>query len=151
MPIVDYVTDLLPPLVLFGVGLSMTVAPLTSTVLADADEYNAGIASGMNNAIARLAGLLGLAIVGPIVAARYGDGADGSVGAFHLAMAIAAGPGGPGRPRGSDRHPQSPPEGGGQELRGRAAGGCPGRGGVPGRERAAASSRGRAVGASSRR
>ncbi len=43
-------------------------------------------------------------------------------------------PGCSGRPRGSDRHPQSPPEGGGQELRGRAAGGCPGRGGVPGRE-----------------
>ena len=88
---VDYVTDLLPPLLLFGLGLSMTVAPLTSTVLAGADESNAGIASGVNNAIARLAGLLGISIVGPIVASRYGDAADSSVGAFHLAMAIAAG------------------------------------------------------------
>ena len=93
----DYVTDLLPPLVLFGLGLSMTVAPLTSTVLAGADESNAGIASGVNNAIARLAGLLGIAIVGPIVASRYGDAADSSVGAFHLAMAIARRAGGRGR------------------------------------------------------
>jgi predicted MFS family arabinose efflux permease len=87
----DYVTGLLPPLLLFGLGLSITVAPLTSTVLAGADESNAGIASGVNNAIARLAGLLGISIVGPIVASRYGDAADSSVGAFHLAMAIAAG------------------------------------------------------------
>ena len=69
----------------------MTVAPLTATVLADADEHNAGLASGLNNAIARVAGLLGIAIVGAIVAGRYGDQADSSVEAFHLAMAIAAG------------------------------------------------------------
>ena len=87
----DYATDLLPPLLIFAVGLSMTVAPLTATVLADADERNAGIASGVNNAIARLAGLLGIAVVGAIVAARYGDAADSSVAAFHLAMGISAG------------------------------------------------------------
>ena len=56
---VDYVTDVLPALLVFSLGLSMTVAPLTATVLADADESNAGIASGVNNAIARVAGLLG--------------------------------------------------------------------------------------------
>ena len=55
---VDYVTDLLPALLVFSLGLSATVAPLTATVLADADESNAGIASGVNNAIARIAGLL---------------------------------------------------------------------------------------------
>ena len=87
----SYVTDLLPGLLIFAVGLSMTVSPLTATVLSDADEHNAGIASGVNNAIARLAGLMGIAIVGAIVAARYGDAADASVGAFHLAMAISAG------------------------------------------------------------
>ena len=87
---VDYLTDLLPPLIVFGVGLSMTVAPLTATVLADAEERNAGIASGINNAIARVAGLIGIALVGAIVAGRYGDAADSSVEAFHLAMAISA-------------------------------------------------------------
>ena len=87
----DYATELLPPLLIFALGLSMTVAPLTATVLADADEHNAGLASGINNAIARVAGLLGIAIVGAIVAAQYGDDADESVAAFHLAMAISAG------------------------------------------------------------
>ena len=87
---VDYVTDLLGPLLVFAVGLSMTVAPLTAAVLASADEGNAGTASGVNNAIARTAGLLGIAIVGAVVAARYGSRADASVGAFHLAMGISA-------------------------------------------------------------
>jgi len=87
---VDYAADLLPALVIFGVGLSMTVAPLTATVLADVEDRNAGIASGINNAIARVAGLLGIAIVGAIVAARYGDNADSSVDAFRLAMTISA-------------------------------------------------------------
>ena len=64
---VDYVTDLLPGLLVFALGLSMTVAPLTATVLADADESNAGIASGVNNAIARVASLIAIAAVGALV------------------------------------------------------------------------------------
>ena len=68
---VNYLTDLLPGLLLFGLGLSITVAPLTSTVLADADETNAGIASGVNNAIARVAGLVAIAAVGAVVAASF--------------------------------------------------------------------------------
>ena len=47
---------LLPPLLLFAVGLSLIVAPLTATVLADAGPSDAGIASGVNNAVARVAG-----------------------------------------------------------------------------------------------
>jgi EmrB/QacA subfamily drug resistance transporter len=69
---VDYLTDLLPGLLLFGLGLSMTVAPLTATVLADADENNAGIASGVNNAIARVASLIAIAAVGALVASSFG-------------------------------------------------------------------------------
>ena len=87
---VQYFTDLLPPLLVFSVGLSMTVAPLTATVLAAADEGNAGTASGINNAIARTAGLLGIALVGALVAGRYGNEADASVDAFHFAMAISS-------------------------------------------------------------
>jgi EmrB/QacA subfamily drug resistance transporter len=68
---VDYLTDLLPGLLVFGVGLSMTVAPLTATVLADADDSNAGIASGVNNAIARVASLVAIAAVGAVVAASF--------------------------------------------------------------------------------
>jgi EmrB/QacA subfamily drug resistance transporter len=81
----DYVTDLLPGLVLFGVGLSMAVAPLTSTVLADADESNAGIASGVNNAIARVAGLVAIAAVGAVVAASFGARIEEDVGDASLA------------------------------------------------------------------
>jgi EmrB/QacA subfamily drug resistance transporter len=68
---VDYLTDLLPALVVFSIGLSATVAPLTATVLSDADESQAGIASGVNNAIARAGGLLGVAALGAVIAAQF--------------------------------------------------------------------------------
>jgi EmrB/QacA subfamily drug resistance transporter len=91
---VSYWSDLLPALLLFGLGLSMTVAPLTATVLADADESDAGIASAINNAIARVAGLVGVSVIGVVVAGRLvGDtfAADqGSVDAFHEALLICA-------------------------------------------------------------
>jgi hypothetical protein len=72
----DYATDLLPALLVFSLGLSATVAPLTATVLADADESNAGIASGVNNAIARVAGLLAVAALGAVVAAVFNSALD---------------------------------------------------------------------------
>jgi EmrB/QacA subfamily drug resistance transporter len=82
-----YGYELLPPLLVFAIGLSMIVAPLTATVLADADESDAGIASGVNNAVARVAGLLGIAVVGASVA-----GADNrlDLSGFRLAMIITA-------------------------------------------------------------
>jgi hypothetical protein len=63
------------------VGLAMTVAPLTATVLADADEHNAGIASGVNNAIARAASLIAIAGVGAVVAASFGSALREELGA----------------------------------------------------------------------
>jgi len=59
----DYMTEVLPALLIFSVGLSMTVAPLTAAVLQGA-EGEAGIASGVNNAVARVAGLIAIAAVG---------------------------------------------------------------------------------------
>jgi EmrB/QacA subfamily drug resistance transporter len=84
----DYWTELLPPLVVFSLGLSLIVAPLTATVLADAHESDAGIASGVNNAVARVAGLLGIAGVGASVA-----GGDNTLdlSGFRLAMWITVG------------------------------------------------------------
>ncbi len=68
---VDYVSEVLPALVVFSLGLSMTVAPLTAAVLAGVEINQAGIASAVNNAIARVAGLLGTAAVGAVVAASF--------------------------------------------------------------------------------
>ncbi len=89
-----YARDLLPPLLLFSLGLSLTVAPLTAAVLADADESDAGIASAVNNAVARVAGLVGVSVIGVVVASRLaGDTFAAnreSVRAFHEAMAICA-------------------------------------------------------------
>ncbi|MCW3013223.1 MAG: family efflux transporter permease subunit [Solirubrobacterales bacterium] len=84
---VDYAVDLLPGLLVFSLGLSMTVAPLTATVLADADERNAGIASGVNNAIARVAGLLAIAALGAVVAASFGSSIDRELAGRRLSPA----------------------------------------------------------------
>jgi EmrB/QacA subfamily drug resistance transporter len=70
-PRVNYFTELLPALLVFSVGLASTVAPLTAAVLSDADESNAGIASGVNNAIARIASLLAIAAVGAVISAQF--------------------------------------------------------------------------------
>jgi EmrB/QacA subfamily drug resistance transporter len=105
---VAYWTELFPALLLFSLGLVTTVTPLTATVLADADEQNAGIASGVNNAIARVAGLLCVAAIGAVVSAVYiGDmggaaaetlsvvpgmpqSVDASVHAFHVGIGVCA-------------------------------------------------------------
>ena len=79
-----YATEVLPAVLVFSLGLTATVAPLTATVLADADEHNAGIASGINNAVARVAALLGVAALGAIAA--EGVSLDG----FHRVMLVAA-------------------------------------------------------------
>jgi EmrB/QacA subfamily drug resistance transporter len=89
---VSYVTDLLPALLLFALGLSMTVAPLTATVLAGADQSDAGIASAINNAVARVAGLIGTSAVGAAIAGKLVNGTFGhnvaSVSAFREAILI---------------------------------------------------------------
>ena len=73
---VDYLGEILPALLIFSLGLSMTVAPLTAAVLAGVEERQAGIASGVNNAVARVAGLLGIAAIGAVVAVQFGASVD---------------------------------------------------------------------------
>jgi MFS family permease len=89
----SYVADVLPPVLLFGVGLSLTVAPLTATVLASADERHAGVASGVNNATARAAGLLavaGLPAAVGLSGSALHEAASLNQG-FHKAMLICSG------------------------------------------------------------
>ncbi|WP_433788255.1 MFS transporter [Actinomycetospora sp. CA-101289] len=92
-PGASYLVDVLPPVTLFGLGLAGTVAPLTATVLDAADDRHAGIASGVNNAIARAAGLLAVALI-PAVAGISGQDYDDPVAfsaGFRTAMTICAG------------------------------------------------------------
>jgi predicted MFS family arabinose efflux permease len=85
---VSYVQDVLPAMLLFGLGLSITVAPLTTTVMSDAHRGDSGIASGVNNAVARVAGLLGIATVGVAVAGR--SGAELDLAGFRIGMVLTA-------------------------------------------------------------
>lgn len=68
----SYLTDILPAVGVFGIGVGITVAPLTTAVLGAAEPRFAGIASGVNNAIARAAGLLAVAVL-PLAAGLHGD------------------------------------------------------------------------------
>ena len=85
---VSYLTDVLPPMLVFGLGLTLMVAPLTATVMADAVRGDSGIASGVNNAVARVAGLLGIAAVGVAVAGR--SGAELDLSGFRIGMVLTA-------------------------------------------------------------
>ncbi|GMA26981.1 MFS transporter [Arenivirga flava] len=72
----DYWLGLLPGLVLFGIGLGLTVTPLTAAVLGGAPAGRSGIVSAVNNAVARVAGLITVALLGVIAGAEVFD-ADG--------------------------------------------------------------------------
>jgi EmrB/QacA subfamily drug resistance transporter len=89
----SYAAAILPAVAVFGLGLSLTVAPVTATVLAAANARHAGVASAINNAVARVAGLVAIALL-PLVAGLQGSDllepvalADG----FARAMLVTAG------------------------------------------------------------
>ncbi|MGB7589052.1 MAG: DHA2 family efflux MFS transporter permease subunit, partial [Solirubrobacterales bacterium] len=86
----SYLGDVLPAIVVFGLGLSATVAPLTATVLDSVDERHVGVASGANNGIARVAGLLAIAILGAVISARFGAVLDEQIGKGPSGPAVAA-------------------------------------------------------------
>lgn len=91
-PGTSFPAAVLPAVVVMAAGLALTVAPLTATVLAAADARHAGVASGVNNAVARAGGLLAVAAV-PLVAGidptRMVPPAE-LVAGFHQAMLAAA-------------------------------------------------------------
>lgn len=86
----DYLAEVLPALIVFGLGLSMTVAPLTSTVLGAVDEKHAGVASGVNNATARVAGLLAIAVLGAFVSSQFTSTVDSDLAGKRLSPAARA-------------------------------------------------------------
>jgi EmrB/QacA subfamily drug resistance transporter len=81
---VNYWTQLLPGVLLFGLGISATVAPLTAAILGSISDQQAGIGSAVNNAVSRVAGLIAIALVGVIT------GPLTSVGAFHRGLVATA-------------------------------------------------------------
>ena len=85
---VHYPTDVLPALVVVACGLTLSVAPLTAAVIAAVDASHVGAASGVNNATARVAGLLATALLGHVLVAEAGSAAF--VGRFHGAAVAGA-------------------------------------------------------------
>jgi EmrB/QacA subfamily drug resistance transporter len=88
----SYATSILPAVFVFGLGLTLVVAPVTATVLAAADSRHSGIASGINNAVSRVGGLLAVAIL-PLIAGISGSNfyePAAMTSAFHTAMVACA-------------------------------------------------------------
>jgi EmrB/QacA subfamily drug resistance transporter len=81
-----YLGTVLPALLPFGLGLAMTVAPLTTTVLNSVEERRAGVASGINNAVSRVAGLLAIAALGAIISAQFASALDDRIGESQLGV-----------------------------------------------------------------
>ena len=88
----SYVTGILPAVLVYGVGLTLVVAPVTATVLAAADANHAGVASGVNNAVARVAGLVAVAVL-PLIAGITGEAfydPQAMTDGFRTAMVVTA-------------------------------------------------------------
>jgi EmrB/QacA subfamily drug resistance transporter len=79
-----YWTQILPAVLVFGLGLAMTVAPLTATVLGSVEAGHAGLASGVNNAVARVANLIAVAGVGAVIAASFQSHLESALAGRHL-------------------------------------------------------------------
>jgi EmrB/QacA subfamily drug resistance transporter len=91
-PGASYITNVLPGIVVFGLGLALTVAPLTTTALAAVEDRHAGVASGVNNAVARSGQLLAVASIPVLAGFSAGEavGADELLAGFDRVMRIAA-------------------------------------------------------------
>ncbi|WP_382303628.1 DHA2 family efflux MFS transporter permease subunit [Herbiconiux sp. UC225_62] len=81
----DYLTQVLPAIVVFGVGMAVTVAPLTSAILGAIEPARSGIASAVNNAVSRVAGLVAIALASLIAGAAVLD-----LAGFHRVIFVSA-------------------------------------------------------------
>jgi EmrB/QacA subfamily drug resistance transporter len=84
-----YWTTWFPGVVILGLGMGLTVAPLTTAVMGSVDPRHAGVASGINNAVARAAGLLSVAALGVLLLARFDGELDGRLARLSLPVALA--------------------------------------------------------------
>ena len=85
-----YWTTFFPAMVMIGLGMAVTVAPLTSTVMAAVDDADVGVASGVNNTVARVAALLAVAVVGLFALQVFGHALGERLAAAELSPAVRA-------------------------------------------------------------
>ena len=85
----NYWTNFFPPVVVLGLGMAITVAPLTTTVMSSIAQNRAGIASGVNNAVARTASLMAIAVFGVVMLHVFRTGLNHSLSTANLPASVA--------------------------------------------------------------
>jgi EmrB/QacA subfamily drug resistance transporter len=85
----NYWMDFFPPVIVLGFGMAITVAPLTTTVMNSIAQNRAGIASGVNNAVARTASLVAIAVLGVVMLRVFGTGLDHRLSTANLPASLA--------------------------------------------------------------
>jgi predicted MFS family arabinose efflux permease len=85
----SYWTNFLPPVVVLGLGMAVTVAPLTTTVMNSIAQNRAGIASGVNNAVARTASLVAIAVLGVVMIYAFKSNLDHRLSSANMSAPVA--------------------------------------------------------------